>query len=106
MRTDREIYRQRLRSVVLLFSCILLAGCQRYGEVSSETSNYASALYSICNMKDVNRLEAFEQKLLQTDDLPTEEARWLLEIVELGKANQWDRASSRVRQLFEEQVSH
>ena len=57
-------------------------------------------------MKDVNRLEAFEQKLLQTDDLPTEEARWLLEIVELGKANQWDRASSRVRQLFEEQVSH
>ena len=90
--------------VLVVIGLLMTVGCRKYGPVSDSTYEYASALYSICNLKDQQRLDAFRQKIEQADSIPGKEKDWILDIVGQAESGNWSEASARARTLLEEQV--
>ena len=90
--------------VITLIGLLMTSGCQKYGPVSDSTYEYASALYSICNLKDQERLDAFRLRIEKADDVPENEKGWILDIVGQAESGNWSDASARARILLEEQV--
>ena len=94
-------------SIMMLFVAMVLPGCNRYGEVSSEVYDYAQALYSICNLRDQKRLEQLSERIetaRQQADISDHEAEWLLDIILVAGKGEWETAGRSTRQLLEDQV--
>jgi hypothetical protein len=92
--------------VGLLLTGFAIAGCG-YGEVSHRGYEHATALYAICNRRDVERLEkyaALVESELVAGDISRKEADWMRAIVAQARSGEWQAASSEVRQLMEDQV--
>ncbi len=85
---------------------MLFCGCG-YGKVSPKTYEYATALYSICNQKDAKRLEKLAtmvEQSQQTSEISDKEAGWLKAIIKQARGGSWETASSRARQMMNNQV--
>lgn len=91
--------------VLILTTSCLLTGCQRYGEISKDTYKFANALYSISNLQDEERLKMFRDDLKRNTDVPANEKRWLMDIVELSENGQWEQANQQTRQMLDEQIT-
>lgn len=96
-----------LRLVVLLVLTLLpLNGCG-YPEVSPKTYELSKTLYSVCNQKSEERLEAV-QKLIQSalgqNEINEREADWLNGIIAQAQDGNWDTATKEVRQMMEDQI--
>ncbi len=101
----RNFIATALLGVVLVFSVI---GCG-YGEVSSETYEYAMALYSVCNSRDAQRLEAFSEQFENAKaegSVSANESQVLTAIIKEAQAGEWESATADVRALLEAQVDH
>ena len=95
-------------AILLLIAVYCFASSRQYGEVSDEGYAYATALYSCCNQRDIDKLEVIAQMIEEArsrEELGDRETRWLAGIVEQGREGDWARASTSVRQLMEDQVS-
>ena len=103
----------RMRYVIMSITValVVVAGIvwsQRgYGEVGAQAYEYAKALYSICNRRDADRLDAFSRQMevaSQTGDLSEQETRWLRGIMQQAHAGKWAAATRESRRLLEDQV--
>lgn len=92
---------------ILLLS-LICSGCG-YGKVSSETYEYAKALYSICNRQDTDRLTAFYEQLSTANEnqqISEQEARWLEQIADDAKQGNWSKATKECRRMMSDQVDN
>ncbi|QDT29698.1 hypothetical protein Enr10x_50530 [Gimesia panareensis] len=98
----------RFTLALVLFLCggLLLSGCG-YPEVSPKTYEISKALYSVCNQKSQERLEAVEeliQSSLEQEEISEREAEWLGEIIRQARQGEWEAALRETRQIMEDQV--
>ena len=80
---------------------------QSYGEVSRNGYEFATALFSAVNQQDKPRLLRIADMVQQSHaagKLRSDDADWLVEIVELGLDGEWTAANRNIRQLMEDQV--
>lgn len=102
-----QVSRSRLTFVFsILLSICLLPGCQQYGEVSSQSYEFAKALYSVCNRKDEARLTTTETAIeaaVEKKELPANEAEDLKAIIEKAREGQWAAAMQDCRTMMTEQ---
>ena len=97
---------RNLMIVVGVSFLVPLSGCG-YGEVSSETYEYAMALYSVCNSRDTQRLQAFQTQFEEAKTngkVAANEGRLLGRIIDVANAGEWESATADVRALLEAQV--
>ena len=102
---QRLARRDILAVIILLVS--LIAGCQRYGDVSPEAYGYAKALYSACNRRDEDGLSDLKRSIEDVSTagkLNEREANWLLEIISAAESGDWENATRDSRQLMEDKV--
>lgn len=95
-------------ALFFLLVVLPLVGCG-YGEVSPKTYEYATALYSICNLQDEARLKKFTEMLEEAKtngELPEKEADWLLDIVDRAQAGSWEQAAQMARRMLADQVEN
>ena len=93
--------------LTLLMTAFSAVGCTKYGEVSPKAYEISSALYSVCNRKDVSRLDKVEELItsaVNSGEVSSSEQQWLTEIVEAGRSGDWDAAAQNARTMMEEQV--
>lgn len=80
-----------------------------YGKVSPLGYEYATALVSICNQKDADRLEKLAVLLDDAESnerLEPQESKWLRGIIDLGRRGDWQNASRNARRLLSDQVTY
>lgn len=96
-----------IRLVALLVLTLLpLNGCG-YPEVTPKTYELSKALYSVCNQKSEERLEAVQkliQSSLEQNEINESEADWLNGIIAQAQEGNWETATQEVRQLMEDQI--
>lgn len=95
-----------IRILILLVFPLFLIGCG-YGKVSGESYQYARALYMACNLKDPKRLQKVETQLLSVvpgEKLSQKEKQWLLDIVNMGKRENWESGAKAARRMIRDQV--
>lgn len=91
---------------VLAWTVFSMAGCG-YGKVGDQAYGYARALYTVCNLKNPERLAKLESQLQQAsvgEGLSEKEKRWLMDIVSLAKRERWDAAARSARRMVSDQV--
>jgi hypothetical protein len=67
----------------------------------------ATALYSICNQRDADRLEVLAHKIKSAEsagDLSADEVSWLTRIVESARQDKWTQAAAEARKIMSDQV--
>ncbi len=92
------------RSIVVFLGLMLFLGCSSYGDVGEGAYEYASALYSICNTKNEDRLSTLREQLDSDTRVSEQEKRWLVQIAESASAGNWEQAAKNARQMMMEQV--
>jgi len=98
----------RHSTTIAIFLChvLLILGCG-YPEVSPKTYECAKALYSVCNQKDVQRLDIVEQLISEgeaEESLRPAESQWLREIVATARSGEWTEAAAEARQILDDQI--
>ncbi|TWU22843.1 hypothetical protein [Bythopirellula polymerisocia] len=81
----------------------------KYEKVSKQTYDLSSALYSSCNRHDGSRLAQVQKEIeagLEKNEISTQEAQWLGEILHLAQKGNWTKARAKARQLMEDQVQY
>ena len=101
------------KTAVAVVTCLLIMGFlaipSKYGEVSIRTYEIGSALYSSCNRQDSSRLEQLQIEIdsrAGDNEISTQEADWLSEILQLAQQGNWSKARTKARQLMEDQVEY
>lgn len=93
-----------------LFLCagvLMLGGCTRYGPTSAAGYQYATALYSVCNLEDAERLKRLREMVEADRDaekITPQEARWVGAILDQAAAGDWETAKRKSRKLMEDQL--
>lgn len=97
---------RRSAIVTTLVTACFVCGCQQYGEVSPKCYEFATALYSVCNRKDADRLEMIDKAIddaVTAKELPADEAADLKEIIQQANDGKWPAAMLDCRTLMSEQ---
>ncbi len=92
--------------VCLLIWGVTLIGCG-YPEVSPKTYDFAKALYSATNLKQSERLDQLHRLIEEAQgsgEISSREAEYLGDVIELGRAGDWEEAQREIRELLEDQV--
>lgn len=87
---------------------LTLNGCG-YGPISPTGYEYAQALYSLSNRQSSDRIDAVQAQIeagMESGELPTQEAEWLLDICELCREGDWESAQANARRMMADQVQH
>ncbi len=98
------------RRVFLLAVCgaFLLAGCHSYPEVTSpEALAFLKQLYTACNTRSLERLEACEQELAELvaqQQVSAEEEAAFAGIIEQARAGDWQRAQDAALRFADDQI--
>jgi len=91
-----------------IVACLILCFCGcGYGKVGDKAYGYARALYTVCNLKNPERLVKVETQLQQATvghDFSEREKQWLLDIVSQAKRNQWETAAKSARRMISDQI--
>ena len=100
-------------ALISFFITILLVGSyfwlyRGYGEVSPRTYQFSKAIYSACLKKSDDHLAKVEELLNESDgaSLPTNEAIWLDQIIEIARSGNWDSAAKKAKRMMEDQVKY
>lgn len=97
-----------LAGVFVLVAVVIGArGCGHYGEVNVATFRHAKALYSVCNRRDVARLETCAKMIAEAEtsaEISSNEASYLREIVATAQVEEWQEAQVMARQLMADQA--
>ncbi len=97
---------------VLLVSCLaayLVFSRCGYGDVSNESYEIATALYSVCNRQDSSKLTSISDLLNSAEAEKTitpAEASMLRKILDQAAASNWAAATAESRKLMEDQVKY
>lgn len=97
------------RKVTIGALLLLTVGCGGYGEVSPTAYEYAKALYAISNRQASANLDGVEQQIDQAESveqLTTQEAAWLTDIIADCRAGEWQTAQKAARRMMQDQVKH
>lgn len=97
---------QRTFKICLLFLAFTPMGCG-YPEVSPKTYEIAKALFSATNLRQTERIDELERmidKANDTGEISNREAGYLDEVIEHGRAGDWEEAQQQARQLMEDQI--
>jgi hypothetical protein len=90
--------------VLVVLSWYLMSG---YGKISANAYQYARSLYSVCNQRDLNRLEKVVA-MIETDfreqKISDRDHQYLMGLVRKAKAGEWNEAQESIRQLLEAQI--
>ena len=87
----------------------------RYGRVSHEAYQFATALYGAALAESPGRVDSIADKLEDTnptenrndpESLSSNELRWLQGIIESARRGRWNQAARNARRMMEEQVRH
>jgi hypothetical protein len=92
--------------ILLAAALLLVAGCG-YGEVSPAAYDFATALYSISNVRAGDRLNEVSgmiESARTSGRLSEKEATWLLEIVSDARSGDWETAAKKSRRIVADQV--
>ena len=80
----------------------------KYGKVSHEAYQFATALYGASLAKSEDRIRTVENMLEKSSGegakVSDVERKWLLKIIEDAKNGAWERASRSARVMMEDQV--
>ena len=96
-----------------LFALALVAvlaatvGCMRYGRTTDEGYKYATALYSVCNLEDserLSRLRTMVEADRESESISAKEARWIEGVMEDAESGDWETAKRKSRKLMEDQL--
>jgi hypothetical protein len=90
----------------LAASVLLVVGCG-YGEVSPAAYDFATALYSISNVRAGDRLNEVStmiESARTSGKLTDKEATWLTEIVSDARSGDWETAAKKSRRIVADQV--
>ena len=93
-----------LASILLL---IALTGCSDYQGISPTAYQYAKALYNVTNRKRGEKLDEVNNLITSSKregTITTQEADWLLEIVNDAREGNWEAAQKTARQMMRDQV--
>lgn len=78
-----------------------------YGEISSDAYQYARSLYTVCNQKDLQRLEKVEA-MIESDHksqkINDRDHDYLMGLVEMARDGNWAKAQEEIRVLLEAQI--
>lgn len=75
--------------------------------IGEEAYEYATALHSICDREDAQRLETFDQLLGEASEselISRQEFNVMDSIASLARRGKWEAARRKSRQLLEDQV--
>lgn len=92
--------------IAVIIAVIVLAN-RGYGKVGTKTYEYAMALYSITNRRDRTRLDKLAEMIDESKsegDVTDKEARWLRQIVEKAREDEWETAASQARRMMDDQI--
>lgn len=96
-----------LRVATLALLVGVLVGCSKYGRTSDQGYKYATALYSVCNLEDAQRLEKLQEMVaadLESGAITTQEARWIEGVIDHAADGDWETAKRKSRKLMEDQL--
>ena len=97
-------------SMILCLACscaVFLSGCGGYGEVSPRAYQSATAVFSICNRRDADRIPIILGLIANARDnaeITEQEAKWLRDILSQAQRGDWEKALKQARRLMEDQV--
>lgn len=101
------ILRSLIAATLALLCVGAIVGCSKYGRTSEQGYKYATALYSVCNLEDAQRLEKLQEMVaadLESGAITTQEARWIESVVEHAADGDWETAKRKSRKLMEDQL--
>ena len=88
--------------LILCLGLISIIGCG-YGTISPKTYEYAKGLYTISNLKKSDQLDRASKLIeesLSKNEISSQEAGWLNEIISLSKNGNWEAASLSARKML------
>ena len=97
----------RFTVLLLVLLLIALAGCSDYQGISPTAYQYAKALYNVTNRKRSEKLDDVNDLITSSKregTITTQEADWLLEIVDDARKGNWETAQKTSRQMMRDQV--
>lgn len=100
-------FRSQCSAALLAVALLSFIGCG-YGEVNSKTYEFATATYNISNRRLPERIEGIQQQIseaLAQDEISSQEAKWLNDILAQAKNENWSRAMRDARRLMEAQLT-
>ena len=102
-----------VRSMMLptIILCCLLStnGCSSVPTLSQNGYDQAVALMSVCNRQSEQGLVILKKSIEQSveqGELPVNEGKLLLKVVQLGESGKWDAAKKRARAIMDRQKSN
>lgn len=101
----KQSMRQAALWLAFAFLGVVVAGCQKYGKVGQETSEFAAALYTACSRKDPKAIEQIANVVEESASkgvVTSNEAEYLREIVRVARSSQWDRARDDAKRILTE----
>lgn len=100
-----------LNKNVTAFVVVLLAivsGCQQYGPVSPRASEIATAIYSVSNRRDAERIAAVEAAISEASagqQITAPEQQSLRQMLTDAQEGRWQKAMTDARTMLNEQVT-
>jgi predicted small lipoprotein YifL len=88
---------------------VATSGCGRYGPISRNAYDYATALYSATNGKSADRVDDIDRRIhsaLDAGKLTREEAEWLGAIIADARSGEWQTAAEECRALMVAQAGN
>lgn len=75
-----------------------------YGKIEPSTFQVAQGIYSASLEQNLDRIKKLEQVLSeQTPDIPANQKRWLMDMIEEAKVGQWKTCTRHARLMLQEQ---
>lgn len=99
-----QIRRATTAAMLLLLASV---GCGGYGPVSSESYEYAKALYSVTNRQAGDKLVEMESQIddaATANEISAKESAWLKAIIADAQQGDWKTANKACRQMMMDQV--
>ena len=90
-------------SLVVIASIAYLYFSSGYGKTTKLGYEFAQALYSACNQKDLERVQKVEllvNEYAGKQKIKANEKRWLADIIQLAHDGKWEKAQQNARKLL------
>ena len=103
------ICRRMFLGMVLCGFFILSQGCSSVPNLSKNGYDQAVALMSVCNRQSEEGLAILKNSIEQAveqGELPDNEGKLLMKVVQLGETGKWEAAKSRARAIMDRQKSN
>ena len=93
--------------LLLCASLCVWMGCSDYQGISPTAYQYAKALYGVTNRKRSEKLNEVNNLITSSEQegtITSEEADWLLGVIDDARQGNWETAQQTARQMMRDQV--